>query len=209
MVGEGPPSTALRIAASTDVDGRPEPAPAKAGGPIRGPTISVKDCRYNKPILGIVCMASDKDLDRLDREILRLLAADASLSLAEIASRVGLTPTPCWKRIRRMEQAGVILGRVATIDPAKVGLPVSVFVAVETADHSSAWLKRFAEVVTELPEIVDAWRMSGDVDYVLHVVVPDIAAYDDFYRRLIAAVPLRNVTSRFSMERLKAAPLPI
>ncbi len=154
-------------------------------------------------------MASDKDLDRLDREILRLLAADASLSLADIASRVGLTPTPCWKRIRRMEQAGIILGRVATIDPAKVGLPVSVFVEVEAADHSSEWLKRFAGAVAELPEIVDAWRMSGDVDYLLHVVVADIAAYDDFYRRMIAAVPLRNVTSRFSMERLKASPLPI
>jgi len=154
-------------------------------------------------------MAADKELDRVDREILRLLAADASLSLADIAAKVGLTPTPCWKRIRRMEQDGIILGRVATIDPAKIGLPVSVFVAVETADHSGDWLKRFADVVTGLPEIVDAWRMSGDVDYLLHVVVPDIAAYDDFYRRLIAAVPLRNVTSRFSMERLKAAPLPI
>ena len=145
----------------------------------------------------------------MDREILRLLAADASLSLAEIASRVGLTPTPCWKRIRRMEQAGVILRRVAMIDPAKVGLPVAVFVAVETADHSSEWLQRFAGVVAGMPEVVDAWRMSGDVDYLLHVVVSDIAAYDDFYRRLIAAVPLRNVTSRFSMERLKAAPLPV
>ena len=92
-------------------------------------------------------MAADKDMDRVDREILRLLAADASLSLADIADRVGLTSTPCWKRIRRMEQAGVIRGRVATIDPAKVGLPVSVFVEVETADHSSDWLKRFADVV--------------------------------------------------------------
>ena len=154
-------------------------------------------------------MAADKDLDRVDREILRLLANDASLSLADIAERVGLTSTPCWKRIRRMEQAGVIRGRVATIDPVKVGLPVSVFVEVETADHSSDWLKRFADVVAGMPEIVDAWRMSGDVDYLMHVVVPDIAAYDEFYRRLIAAVPLRNVTSRFSMERLKAAPLPI
>src|SRR3954452_11806827 len=154
-------------------------------------------------------MAADKELDRLDREILRLIAADASLSLADIASHVGLTPTPCWKRIRRMEQAGVILRRVVMIDPAKVGLPVSVFVAVETADHSSEWLQRFAGVVAEMPEIVDAWRMSGDVDYVLHVVVPDIAAYDDFYRRLIAALPLRNVTSRFAMERMKAAPLPV
>jgi Lrp/AsnC family transcriptional regulator len=154
-------------------------------------------------------MASDKELDRLDREILRLLAADASLSLADIASRVGLTPTPCWKRIRRMEQAGVILGRVATIDPAKVGLPVSVFVEVAAADHSSEWLKRFAVAVTDMPEIVDAWRMSGDVDYLLHVVVADIASYDHFYRKLIAAVPLRNVSSRFSMERMKAAPLPV
>lgn len=154
-------------------------------------------------------MAADKDLDRVDREILRLLAADASLSLADIAAKVGLTPTPCWKRIRRMEQDGVILHRVAMIDPAKVGLPVSVFVEVEAADHSADWLQRFAQVVADMPQIVDAWRMSGDVDYLLHVVVPDIAAYDDFYRRLIAAVPLRNVTSRFSMERLKAAPLPI
>jgi Lrp/AsnC family transcriptional regulator len=154
-------------------------------------------------------MAIDKDLDKLDRDILRLLAADASLSLADIASRVGLTATPCWKRIRRMEQEGVIVGRVATIDPSKVGLPVSVFVAVEAADHSADWLGRFAAVVAGMPEIVDAWRMSGDVDYLMHVVVPDIAAYDTFYRKLIAAVPLRNVTSRFSMERLKAAPLPL
>lgn len=155
------------------------------------------------------CMAAEKEMDRLDREILRLLASDASLSLAEIADKVGLTPTPCWKRIRRMEEAGIITGRIAVIDPAKIGLSVSVFVAVETADHSSAWLQHFAEVVGSMPEIVDAWRMSGDVDYLLHVVVADIAAYDTFYRRLIAAVPLRNVTSRFSMERLKAAPLPV
>jgi Lrp/AsnC family transcriptional regulator len=154
-------------------------------------------------------MADDKDLDKLDRDILRLLASDASLSLADIASKVGLTATPCWKRIRRMEQEGVIRGRVAMIDPAKVGLPVSVFVEVETADHSGDWLKRFAEVVEGMPEIVDAWRMSGDVDYLMHVVVPDIAAYDNFYRKLIAAVPLRNVTSRFSMERLKDGPLPL
>src|SRR5579872_3606774 len=96
---------------------------------------------------GATMVTADKDMDRVDREILRLLAADASLSLADIAAKVGLTPTPCWKRIRRMEQAGIILGRVATIDPAKIGLPVSVFVAVETADHSGDWLKRFADVV--------------------------------------------------------------
>ena len=154
-------------------------------------------------------MAADKDLDRLDREILRLISVDASMSLAEIAAKVGLTPTPCWKRIRRMEQDGVIQRRVAILDADKVGLPVSVFVAVETADHSSEWLGRFAKVIQELPEIVDAWRMSGDVDYLLHVVVADIASYDRFYRKLIAAVPLRNVSSRFSMERMKAATLPV
>ena len=152
---------------------------------------------------------AEKELDRIDREILRLIARDSSLSLSEIAEKVGLTPTPTWKRIRRMEEAAIILGRVARIDPAKIGLPVSAFVAVETSDHSAGWLQRFADVVRETPEIVDAWRMSGDVDYLLHVVVPDIAAYDVFYRKLIAAIPLRNVTSRFSMERLKEAPLPL
>lgn len=154
-------------------------------------------------------MTADKDLDRLDRDILRLIAQDASLSLAEIAGKVGLTPTPCWKRIRRMEQDGVIRRRVAILDPEKVGLAVSVFVAIETADHSADWLARFAKVVEDTPEIVDAWRMAGDVDYLLHVVVPDIASYDAFYRTLIATLPLRNVSSRFSMERMKDAPLPI
>jgi Lrp/AsnC family transcriptional regulator len=152
---------------------------------------------------------SPAELDRVDREILRLIAVDASLSLAEIAGKVGLTPTPCWKRIRRMEQDGVITGRVAVLNAARIGLPVSVFVAVETADHSAAWLEKFHAAVESMPEIVDAWRMSGDVDYLLHVVVADIAAYDNFYRKLIGALPLRNVTSRFAMERMKAAALPI
>ena len=154
-------------------------------------------------------MPTAKGLDRFDREILRLIAEDASLSLADIAGRVGLTPTPCWKRIRRMEQDGIILRRVVVLDPVKVGLPVSVFVEIETADHSSDWLTRFAKVIEQTPEVVDAWRMSGDVDYLLHVVVRDIASYDSFYRKLIASVPLRNVSSRFSMERMKAAALPI
>ena len=154
-------------------------------------------------------MATDKELDKLDREILRLISVDSSMSLADIANHVGLTATPCWKRIRRMEQDGIIQRRIAVIDADKVGLPVSVFVAIETSDHSSEWLERFAKVIAGTPEIVDAWRMSGDVDYLLHVVVPDIASYDKFYRKLIAAVPLRNVSSRFSMERMKAAALPI
>jgi len=154
-------------------------------------------------------MAGAVEMDAVDRAILRLIARDATLSLAQIASEVGLTATPCWKRIRRLEQAGVILRRVAVLDPDRLGLPVSVFVGVETADHSAEWLERFAGLVAEMPEIVEAWRMSGDVDYLLHVVVPDINAYDAFYRRLIGAVRLRNVTSRFAMERMKAAPYPV
>jgi Lrp/AsnC family transcriptional regulator len=149
------------------------------------------------------------ELDGTDRRILRLLSRDATLSLADIAREVGLTQTPCWKRIRRMEQAGVITGRIAVLDPARVGLPVSVFVALETHDHSAEWLERFAAVVAEMPEIVQAWRMSGDMDYLLHVVLPDLPAYDAFYQKLIGAVKLRNVTSRFALERMKSAPLPV
>ncbi|HTQ70727.1 MAG TPA: Lrp/AsnC family transcriptional regulator [Acidocella sp.] len=149
------------------------------------------------------------ELDQIDRSILRLLAADASLSLNDIAEKVGLTATPCWKRIKRMEEAGIIKGRVAVLDADKLGLPVSVFVSVETNDHSAAWLGKFHEAVKTIPEIVGAWRMSGDVDYLLHVVVPDISAYDAFYRKLIEMVPLRNVSSRFAMERMKEGALPI
>ena len=148
-------------------------------------------------------------LDAIDRAILRLIARDATVPLAVMAKAVGLSATPCWKRIKRMEEAGIITGRVATLSPERLGYPVSVFVSVETADHSAAWMGRFAEVVTGMPEIVGAWRMSGDVDYLLHVMVPDIPAYDAFYRRLIAAVPLRNVSSRFAMERMKSSPPPI
>jgi Lrp/AsnC family transcriptional regulator len=149
-------------------------------------------------------MAEAAELDATDRAILRLLQRDASLSLAEIAQHVGLTQTPCWKRIRRMEGAGIITARVALLDPAKLGLPLSVIVAIETADHSAEWISRFAEAMAAMPEVVECWRMGGDVDYLLRVVVPDIASYDSFYRRLVAAVPsLRNVTGRFAMERVK------
>lgn len=149
------------------------------------------------------------ELDHVDRSILRLLAVDASLSLNDIADKVGLTATPCWKRIKRMEEAGIIQGRVAVLDADKLGLLVSVFVSVETSDHSAAWLEKFHNAVAEMPEIVGAWRMSGDVDYLLHVVVADVAAYDGFYKKLIEKVPLRNVSSRFAMERMKNGALPI
>jgi Lrp/AsnC family transcriptional regulator len=145
------------------------------------------------------------ELDATDRAILRMIQRDAALSLAEIAKEVGLTPTPCWKRIRRMEQEGVIIGRVVLLDPERVGLGVSVFVAIETGDHSAGWIEAFAGTVAKMPQIVECWRLGGDVDYLLRVVVPDMAAFDAFYRRLTAEVPsLRKVTSRFAMERVKS-----
>ncbi|HEY4775750.1 MAG TPA: Lrp/AsnC family transcriptional regulator [Xanthobacteraceae bacterium] len=144
-------------------------------------------------------------MDAIDKKILAVLQKDASLSVAEIGNRVGLSSTPCWKRIQRLEADGVIQKRVALLDQDKLGLGVTVFVSVETGDHSEAWLKRFAEVVSAMPEVLEFYRMAGDVDYMLRVVVSDIAGYDAFYKRLIAAVPLKNVTSRFAMEKIKSS----
>jgi len=143
-------------------------------------------------------------MDTIDRKILSVLQEDASLSVAEIGTRVGLSSTPCWKRIQRLEADGVIQKRVAVIDQDKLGLGVTVFVSVETEDHSEEWLTRFAQLVGAMPEVLEFYRMAGDVDYMLRVVVPDIAGYDAFYKRLIAAVPLKNVTSRFAMEKIKS-----
>ena len=142
-------------------------------------------------------------MDAIDRKILTVLQQDASLSVAEIGSRVGLSSTPCWKRIQKLEGEGVIQRRVAVVDPEKIGLGVSVFVAIETGDHSEEWLKRFAEVVEAMPEVMEFYRMAGDVDYMLRVVCASIQDYDVFYKKLISAIPLKNVTSRFAMERIK------
>jgi Lrp/AsnC family transcriptional regulator len=143
-------------------------------------------------------------MDSIDRKILAVVQDDASLSVAEIGNRVGLSSTPCWKRIQRLEAEGVITKRVALIDPVKIGLGITVFVSVETGDHSQEWLGRFAELVGAMPEVMEFYRMAGDVDYMLRVVVPDIAGYDTFYKKLISTVPLKNVTSRFAMERIKS-----
>ena len=143
-------------------------------------------------------------MDAIDRKILAVLQEDASLSVADIGSRVGLSSTPCWKRIQRLEADGVILKRVALVDQDRVGLGITVFVSVETGDHSQEWLDRIAKVVGAMPEVMEFYRMAGDIDYMLRVVVPDMASYDSFYKRLIAAVPLKNVTSRFAMEKIKA-----
>ncbi|MDO9412956.1 MAG: Lrp/AsnC family transcriptional regulator [Pseudolabrys sp.] len=143
-------------------------------------------------------------MDAIDRKILAVVQQDASLSVAEIGTRVGLSSTPCWKRLQRLEADGVIMRRVALIDPEKVGLGISVFVSVETGDHSQEWIGKFADVVNAMPEVMEFYRMAGDVDYVLRVVVHDMASYDTFYKKLIATVPLKNVTSRFAMERIKS-----
>jgi Lrp/AsnC family transcriptional regulator len=150
-------------------------------------------------------------MDAIDRKILTVLQQDASLSVAEIGQRVGLSSTPCWKRIQKLEAEGVITKRVALVDQSKVGLGINVVVSIETGDHSQEWLGRFAQTVSAMPEVLDFFRMAGDVDYLLRVVVPDMAAYDAFYKRLIAAIPLKNVTSRFAMEKIKsttALPIP-
>ena len=142
-------------------------------------------------------------MDRIDKAILGLLQNDATLPVAEIGRRVGLSTTPCWRRIQKMEEEGVIRGRVAVLDPTKVNANVTVFVSVRTASHEAEWLRRFSEVVREFPEVVEFYRMSGEVDYLLRVVVPDIAAYDAFYKRLIARIDIRDVSSSFAMEQIK------
>ena len=143
-------------------------------------------------------------MDAIDRKILKVVQDDASLSVAEIGSRVGLSSTPCWKRIQRLEADGVIQRRVALVDQDKIGLGITVFVSIETGDHSQDWLGKFADMVGAMPEVMEFYRMAGDVDYMLRVVVPDIQGYDTFYKKLIASIPLKNVTSRFAMEKIKA-----
>ena len=142
-------------------------------------------------------------MDRLDKKILRLLQEDATLAVADVAKRVGLSTTPCWRRIQKLEEEGVIKRRVAILDPVKVNARVTVFVSIRVAAHSGEWLKRFSEVVGEFPEVVEFYRMSGDVDYLLRVVVPDIAAYDAFYQKMIQKIEIRDVSSSFAMEQIK------
>jgi len=143
-------------------------------------------------------------LDPIDRRILRELQADATLPIAELAERVGLSQTPCWKRVKRLEAEGVIARRVALLDRERLDLGLVVFVAVRAARHDEAWLTDFARGASALPEVIEFYRMSGDTDYLLKVVVRDIAAYDRFYKRLIAVVPLGDVSSSFAMEQIKS-----
>ncbi|MGB1547055.1 MAG: Lrp/AsnC family transcriptional regulator [Alphaproteobacteria bacterium] len=142
-------------------------------------------------------------MDSIDRRILDCLQEDATMPLSNIAERVGLSATPCWRRIQKMEESGVILRRVALLDPMKLNVGVTVFLSIKTSQHNREWLEAFAKALIEMPEVAEFYRMSGEVDYLLRVVVPDIAAYDAFYKRLIEKVPLSEVSSSFAMEQIK------
>lgn len=142
-------------------------------------------------------------LDKFDYAILAALQADGTLSVAQLSEKVGLSATPCWKRVKRLEEDGYLENRVAIVNRRKVGLPVTVFVSVRTSQHDDKWLARFAAAVTALPEVQEFHRMSGDVDYLLKVVTTDIEGYDRFYKKLIKATHLSGVASAFSMEQIK------
>jgi Lrp/AsnC family transcriptional regulator len=142
-------------------------------------------------------------LDRYDIAILSALQADGTLSIAQLSEKVGLSSTPCWKRVRRLEEDGYIESRVAIVNRRKVGLPVTVYVSVRTSQHDEKWLARFAAAVIALPEVQEFHRMSGDVDYLLKVVTTDIEGYDRFYKKLIKVSQLTGVSSAFSMEQIK------
>ncbi|MDB5475864.1 MAG: transcriptional regulator [Phenylobacterium sp.] len=145
----------------------------------------------------------NSDFDAIDRRILRELQADATIPLAELAERIGLSQTPCWKRVKRLTDAGVIHKRVALLDRDKLDLGLVVFVAIRTSRHDQDWLDAFAKAAASLPEVLEFYRLSGETDYLMKVVVRDIAAYDAFYKRLITAAPLTDVSSSFAMEQIK------
>jgi Lrp/AsnC family transcriptional regulator len=142
-------------------------------------------------------------LDDMDVKILRILQEDCTRPVADIGKEVGLSTTPCWRRIQKLEEAGVIQRRVALLDPHKVNAGVTVIVSIKTDQHNVEWLERFRLAVQDFPEVVEFYRMSGDVDYLLRVVVPDIEAYDVFYKKLIARIEIAKVSSAFAMEQMK------
>ncbi len=143
-------------------------------------------------------------LDRIDRRILLLLQQNSAQTAADLAEQVGLTVTPCWRRIQRLERDGYIERRVCLANAEKLNVGVTVFVRLRTNEHNYEWLESFARAVADIDEVVEFHRMSGDIDYLLKIVVPSISAYDDVYKRLIKAASLSDVTSNFAMETLKA-----
>jgi Lrp/AsnC family transcriptional regulator len=154
--------------------------------------------RRKKCYLGI-----EMGMDAIDRKLVELLQADATLPIAELASRVNLSQTPCWKRVQRLKEEGVIRAQVALCDARKLGVGTTVFVAVRTNQHTEEWARQFVQVVRDIPEVVETYRMSGEIDYLLRIVASDIEDYDRVYKQLIRAVPLFDVSSSFAMEQIK------
>ena len=142
-------------------------------------------------------------MDDMDRRILKILQIDSSLSTSDVARQVGLSASPCWKRINRLQSEGIIKRRIAVLDAERLGFGLTVFVSIKTGEHSSGWLKKFADKITAMPEVMEFHRMAGEVDYMLKVVVRDMKMFDEFYKRLIDLTALNDVTSRFSMEVIK------
>jgi Lrp/AsnC family transcriptional regulator, cysteine-sensing transcriptional activator len=143
-------------------------------------------------------------MDLIDKRILRIVQRDARQSIGQIATQVGLSQTPCWKRLQRLDASGVIKRRIALLDPVKLGLGLTVLVSIEVGDHAGKALARFAAEVAAMDEVMEFYRVAGDIDYFLRVVVPDAAAFDAFYKRLIETMPLKKVTSRFALENIKS-----
>lgn len=142
-------------------------------------------------------------IDQQDRKLLALLQHDSGLSLEELSAAAGLSRNACWRRVKRLEEDGVVRKRVALLDRDQLGLGLTVFIVVRTTEHSPKWLEQFARAVRAVPEILAVYRMTGDMDYLLHAVVPDVAAYDGLYKRLINKVTLADVSSSFVMEEIK------
>jgi Lrp/AsnC family transcriptional regulator len=143
-------------------------------------------------------------MDRTDRRILDLLQQNGALTAGEIGERVGLSKVPCWRRIQRLQETGVIRQTVALLDPKALNVGTTVFVTVKTANHSEAWFNRFVSTLNEIPEVIEIYRMSGDVDYLMRIVVPDIDAYDKVYKKLIASVDFLDVSASFALETIKS-----
>jgi Lrp/AsnC family transcriptional regulator len=142
-------------------------------------------------------------MDQIDRKLLELLQRDATTPVAELAQQVNLSQTPCWKRVQRLKESGVIRSQVALCDARKLGVGTTVFVSIRTNQHNENWARQFTDTVESIPEVVEVYRMSGETDYLLRVVVSDIDDYDRIYKRLIRDVPLHDVSSSFAMEQIK------
>ena len=151
----------------------------------------------------VLHMAKNLNIDPKDCDILRELQKDSAQSIEDIATKVHLSRNACWRRVKALEEAGVIRGRVALLDAAKLNLGVTAFIAIKTSSHEQRWLEKFSAAVKDMPEIIAVYRTTGDTDYLLHAVVPDIAGYDKLYKRLIAKIPLNDVSSSFVMEKVK------